>query len=171
MNDTPEYRPDATLLDAALPAIYAGRPDSEGLPTARRIAATAAELCAAVADTDAAADASVVNAAALFHLAGPASVAVAWLLGAGAPASFADAVSRAILSSADDDDDDGNPAGRILREAALLDLVSVTRHIDRLQEAPTTYRREVLLPALTTARAGLTLPAAQPTRGKDGTRL
>ena len=157
MNDTPEYRPDAALLDAALPAIYAGRPDSEGLPAARRIAATAAELCAAVA----AADAAVVNAAALFHLAGPASVAVAWLLGAGAPASFADAVSRAILASADDDDDAGNPAGRILREAALLDLVSVARHTDRLREAPTTYRRDILLPALTTARAGLTLPAAQ----------
>ena len=160
MNDTPEYRPEAALLDAALPAIYAGRPDSEGLPAARRIAATAAGLCAAAGDTDAAADAGVVNAAALFHLAGPPSVAVAWLLGAGAPASFADAVSRAILASADDDND-GNPDGRILREAALLDLVSVAHHTDRLRETPAAYRRDCLLPALTSARAGLTLPAAQ----------
>ena len=170
MNDTPEYRTpeyrlDEALLDAALPAIYAGRPASEGLPVARRVAAIAAELCAAAGDTDAA----VVNAAALFHLAGPAgvadrppaaaSVAVAWLLGAGAPASLADAVSRAILSSADDNGDD--PNGRILREAALLDLVSVARHIDRLGEAPAAYRRDCLLPALTIARSGLTLPAAQ----------
>ena len=169
MNDTPEYRLDEAMLDAALPIIYAGRPASEGLPVVRRVAAIAAELCAAAGDTDAAADAAIVNAAARFHLAGPAgaadrasaaaSVAVAWLLGAGAPASLADAVSRAILSSADDNGDD--PNGRILREAALLDLVSVARHIDRLGEAPAAYRRDCLLPALTIARSGLTLPAAQ----------
>ena len=40
----PSYIPDAHRLAVSLAAIYADHPDSEGLPAARRIALTAAEL-------------------------------------------------------------------------------------------------------------------------------
>ena len=163
MTTAPQYTPDARRLAASLPGIYGVHPDAQGLPAARRIAATAAELIAKGADD---ADPEVVNAAALFHLAGrpvdpnraEASVAIAgaWLRGAGAEEYFVAAVSGAILGGWGGNASGAN--GRLLWHAAQLDLVSVERHVDYLKDAPpvgrqresylSAYRRECLAPAL-----------------------
>ena len=164
MATTQSYAPDAHRLAASLAAIYAGHPDAEGLPAARRIAVIAAALTDA---GDLAANPPAVNTAALFHLAGPpddanrpatsAAIAAAWLWGAGAPEPFVAAVSETIRAAWDDAPDDAN--GRLLWHAALLDLLSVERHAGYLRDRPALYRRHCLLPALG-LRARLTLPAA-----------
>ena len=136
--DTPDLRRLAARLEAALPVIYGNHPDAEGLPAARRIAAIAAGLMAdagpagdvaglvdagpddaglVVAGLD---DAAALNAAALFHLAGPpgdrnrpaasAAIARAWLTGAGAPDAFIAAVSG-IITGAAATGNDNNGAG------------------------------------------------------------
>jgi tryptophanyl-tRNA synthetase len=161
---TPQtYIPDGHRLAASLPAIYAGHPDAHGLPAARRIAITAAEL---IGSCDLAVDPTVVNTAALLHLAGrpedvnraEASVALAsaWLRGSGGPELYIAAVASAIEGAWSEASEDDN--GRLLRDAALLDLVTVERHADALREVPPTgrlregylsdYRRECLAPAL-----------------------
>lgn len=175
------YIPDGHRLAASLPAMYAGHPDAQGLPAARRIAATAAEL---IGSCDLAVDPTVVNTAALLHLSGrpqdgnraeaSAALASAWLRGSGGPEPYIAAVARAIagaLSQAPvlDLDFRQDDNGKLLRDAALLDLVSVERHSDYLRVAPpvgrlresylASYRRECLTPALR-LRDKLTLPAA-----------
>ena len=203
--DTPDLRRLEARLEAALPVIYGNHPDAEGLPSARRIAAIAAGLMVDAGPAGDAAglvdagpddaglvvpgldDAAALNAAALFHLAGPpgdgnrpaasAAIARAWLTGAGAPDAFIAAVSGIITGAAatgnDNNsagagdvvsvgvsDENGDDAGSgLLRQAALLDLTSVERHRDWLRATPATYRRHCLLPALT-LRGRLTGPAA-----------
>lgn len=175
------YIPDGHRLAASLAGMYAGHPDAQGLPVARRIAVTAAELISAC---DLAVDPTVVNTAALLHLSGrpqdgnrdeaSAALAVAWLQGSGAPDLYIEAVARAIggawseapVLDLDFRQDDN---GKLLRDAALLDLVSVERHADTLREVPppgrlregymSDYRRECLAPALQ-LRDKLTIPAA-----------
>ncbi len=174
MSTAQQYRPDAHRLAASLPGIYGGHPDAQGLPAARRIAATVAELIATGADD---VDQVVVNAAALFHLAGrwddtnrvetSVAVASAWLMGAGAEEYFVAAVSGAILGGWGDSA--GGTNGRLLWHAAQLDLLSVERHADHLKDAPeagrqresylSTYRREYLASALG-LRERLSIPAA-----------
>ena len=168
------YTPDGHRLGASLEGMYAGHPDAEGLPAARRVTVIAAELTASV---DSMVDVTVVNTAALLHLAGQpddperaeASVALAgaWLRGAGAPESYVKAVAVAIRGAWGTADDDGNAA--LLRDAALLDLASVEKHADYLRDVPppgrirepylATYRRACLTPALQ-LRDKLTIPAA-----------
>ena len=131
--DTPDLRRLEARLEAALPVIYGSHPDAEGLPAARRIAAIAAGLMAdAGPDGDVAGlavpfldnagldNAAALNAAALFHLAGPpgdgnrpaasAAIARAWLTGAGAPDAFIAAVSG-IITGAAATGNDNNSAG------------------------------------------------------------
>ena len=172
----PSYTPDPPRLAASLPAIYAGHPDAAGLPAARRIAVIAADLADAgeLDAADAGSAAAAVNFAALLHLAGPpgdpnrpansAAIAAAWLYGAGAPEFFITAVSNAIRAAWDDADawdstDAAGPSGRLLRDAARLDLVSPQRHADYLRSLPAAYRSDCLLPALE-LRPRLALPAA-----------
>ena len=175
------YIPDGHRLAALLAGMYAGHPDAQGLPVARRVAVTAAEL---IESSGLDVDGAVVNTAALLHLTGrpsdtnraEASVALAyaWLRGAGAPEAYIAVVARAIAgawSQAPVLDLDFRPDenGRLLRDAALLDLVSVERHSDYLRDAPppgrqresymASYRRECLTPALQ-LRDLLTVPAA-----------
>ena len=172
--DTPDLRRLAARLEAVLPVIYDRHPDAEGLPAARRIAAIAAGLVVPGLD-----DAAALNAAALFHLAGPpgagnrpaasAAIARAWLTGAGAPDAFIAAVSGIITGAAATGNDNNDAGGGdetgadagsgLLRQAALLDLASIERHRDWLRATPATYRRHCLLPALT-LRGRLTGPAA-----------
>ena len=174
MSTVEQYTPDADRLAASLPGIYAGHPDWEGLAAARRIASTAADLMAAGRDGP---DAVAVNTAALFHLSGSpddhqrpttsATIAEAWLRGAGAPESFIAAVRAAILGAWDGNS--GGDDGRWLWHAGQLDLVSVERHDDYLKDAPAdgraresylaAYRRACLLPALH-LRERLSMPAA-----------
>ena len=171
---TQSYTPDAHRLAASLAVIYAGHPDAQGLPAARRVAMIAADLLA----QEPGAEPAVVDVAALFHLAGrfddpkraAASVAIAaaWLRGADAPAQFVDAVVTAVFG-AWDGDGDGNLNGRLLWHAAQLDFVSVERHADYLKDVPaagrarenylSAYRRECLTPALA-LREKLSIPAA-----------
>ena len=175
------YIPDGHRLAEFLPAIYVGHPDAQGLPAARRIAVTAAELGGAC---DLAVDPTVVNTAALLHLSGrpqdgnrdeaSAALAVAWLRGSGAPDLYIAAVARAIGGAWSevpvlDLDFRQDENGKLLRDAALLDLVSVERHADTLREIPlpgrlregylSDYRRECLAPALQ-LHDKLTIPAA-----------
>ena len=175
------YIPDGHRLAAFLAGMYAGHPDAQGLPVARRVAVIVAEL---IESSGLDVDGAVVNTAALLHLTGrpsdtnraEASVALAyaWLRGAGAPEAYIAAVARAIAgawSQAPVLDLDFRPDenGRLLRAAALLDLVSVERHSDYLRDAPPPgrqresymagYRRECLTPALQ-LRDLLTVPAA-----------
>ena len=175
------YIPDGHRLAASLPAIYADHPDAQALPAARRIAATAAEL---VRSCDLAVEPTVVNTAALLHLAGrpqdqnrceaSTALAGAWLSGSGAPVPYMAAVARAIAGALSevpvlDSDFRHDDNGKLLRDAALLDLVSVERHSDCLREAPpagrlresylASYRRECLTPALRLGNM-LTIPAA-----------
>ena len=174
MSTVEQYTPDADRLAASLPGIYAGHPDQEGLPAARRIANTAADLVAAGPDGP---DVVAVNTAALFHLSGSpddhqrpttsATIAEAWLRGTGAPESFIAAVRAAILGAWDGNS--GGDDGRWLWHAGQLDLVSVERHDDYLKDAPAdgraresylaAYRRACLLPALH-LRERLSMPAA-----------
>ena len=155
------YTPDADRMAAALTAIYAEHPDAEGLPAARRIARIAEDLIVDVPE----ADPAVVNAAAMFHLAGKpgeptrpetsATIAAAWLLGAGAPEWFVASTRRTILAAWDAGDDAN---GGLLWHAAQLDLASVERHADYLKDAPdagvereaylSRYRRDYLTAAL-----------------------
>ena len=177
MAATQSYTPDAHRLAAALAAIYAGHPDAEGLPAARRIAATAVEL----SESAPAANAAIVSAAALFHLAGrpdqanragvSAAIAAAWLRGADAPESFIAAVCDALSLAwaANLDANDANANGRLLWNAVQLALVSVERHADYLKDAPpagrqreqylSNYRRNCLTPALE-LRERLAMPEA-----------
>ena len=175
------YTPDQHRLDAFLVGMYVGHPDAQGLPAARRVAAIAAEL---LESCDLDLDATVVNTAALLHLMGrpndphreegSIALGVAWLRGAGAPEPYVAAVARAIagaLSQAPvlDLDFRQDDNGKLLRDAALLDLVSVERHSDYLREAPPAgrlreqylaeYRRDCLALALQ-LRDMLTIPAA-----------
>ena len=160
------YTPDACRLAAALPVIYAGHPAGDGLDAARRIAATAGELLAAVPGDGV--EPSVVNAAGLFLLAGPADVvgradlsgaiAGAWLLGAGAPGGFVTGVSSVIADAWREFEDVGVAADTALGQAALLDLACWERHAAVLGGAPAVgrereqylsrYRRWILIPAL-----------------------
>ncbi len=175
------YTPDGHRLDAFLVGMYVGHPDAQGLSAARRVAAIAAEL---LESCDLDLDATVVNTAALLHLLGrpddrdraegSVGLGVAWLRGAGAPEPYVAAVARAIagawsqapvldLEFRQDDN------GKLLRDAALLDLVSIERHADYLRDVPplgrlretylAEYRRECLTPALQ-LRDMLTIPAA-----------
>lgn len=177
MTTVQSYTPDARRLAVSLAQIYADHPDAQGLPAARRIAATAAELY----ESDPGADPLTVNTAALFHLAGPpnasnraeisAAIAAAWLRGADAPEQFVTAVHHALLAAgrADPHENDGDANGRLLWQAAQLDLVSVARHSDYLKDAPpagrrqeqyrSAYRRDCLLPVLR-LRERLVTPAA-----------
>ncbi len=186
------YIPDGHRLAASLPAIYAGHPDAQGLPAARRIAATAAEL---IGSCDLAVDPTVVNTAALFHLSGrpqdgnrgeaSAALASAWLRGSGGPELFIAAVARAIAGGLSqtpvlDSDFRQDANGKLLRDAALLDLASVERHSDYLRDVPppgrlrepylAEYRRECLTPALQ-LRGMLSLPAALEMYGQRLPRL
>ncbi len=167
------YTPDAHRLAASLAALYAGHPDSQGLPVARRVAMVAAELL----NHEPAGDAAAINMAALFHLAArpddpnradaSATIAAAWLRGSGAPETLVSAVCRGVLGAWGRPDDDAN--GRLLWHAAQLDLASVERHSHHLQDAPPSgrqreaylaaYRRLYLTPALG-LQERLTLPAA-----------
>ena len=181
MTSTHTYIPDGHRLAASLTGMYAGHPDAQGLPVARRVAVTAAELIEA-GDLDV--DATVVNTAALLHLAGrpddpnrveaSAALASAWLRGAGAPEPYIAAVARAIAGAWSqapvlDLDFRQDDNGKLLRDAALLDLVSVEKHSDYLKDVPppgrlretylAEYRRECLTPALQLRRT-LTMPAA-----------
>ena len=157
------YTPDGHRLAASLASMYAEHPDSEGLPAARRVAVIAAEL---IGSGDPAIDATVVNTAALLHLAGrpdnpgraEASVALAsaWLRGSGATEPYVNDVANAIRGAWGVASDDGSAA--LLNDAALLDLVNVERHSDHLRAAPppgrlresylADYRRCCLTPAL-----------------------
>lgn len=142
------YIPDGHRLAASLPAIYGDHPDAEGLPAARRIAATAAEL---IRSCDLAVDPTVVNVAALFHLSGrahdlsrweaSAALAAAWLRGAGGPELYIATVARAIAGALSptpvlDPDLRQDENGKLLRDAALLDLVCIERHADYLRDVP-----------------------------------
>lgn len=171
------YIPDARRLAVSLAAFYADHPDSAGLPAARRIAVTAAEL----SESDPTTDAVIVNAAAMFLLVGrpdsrnraqdSAAVAAAWLRGADAPEQFVAAVCDALLGAwaADLDENDGSANGRLLWHAAQLDLVSVQRHSDYLKDVPAAgpqrrqyllgYRHSCLMPALG-LRERLSVPEA-----------
>ena len=162
MSTLQSYTPDGHRLAAALAAAYARHPDVEGLPAARRIAATAAELLAS-ADLDC--DPAALNMAALCHLVGrpgdadraesSAAFSDAWLRGAGAPEYFVEAVRSAIRGAWAAD---GGDAPALLRHAALLDLVSTERHADYLRDTPAagrtrerylaTYRADYLTRAL-----------------------
>ncbi len=168
------YTPDGHRLGASLASMYGGHPDAQGLPVARRVAVIAAEL---IESGDPAVDATVINTAALLHLAGrpedpdrvAASVALAgaWLRGSGAPEQYVTAVAIAIRGAWGEVSDDASAT--ILRDAALLDLASVERHADYLRDAPPTgrlrepylaqYRRDCLTPALQLGEM-LTIPAA-----------
>ena len=162
MATTHSYTPDAHRLAASLPAIYAEHPAAEGLATARRITVTAANLIRAADGV--ALDASVINTAALLHLAGPvdshnrarasAAIAAAWLRGSDAPVEYVHAVCAAIVAAwneaawngvedgdshqdgAEIPDADGDDNGRLLWNAARLDLVTVDRHADVLRATP-----------------------------------
>ncbi len=175
MTTAQQYTPDAHRLANSLPAIYASHRDADGLPAARRIAATAGELAEA---GDAAVDFSAVNAAALFYLAGSpddprradtsAAIAEAWLRGSGAPDAFVASVRAAVSGAWDGSTDDAN--ARCLWHAALLDLTTVEHHSDRIKEVPSpgrarenhlaAYRMQCLAPALD-MRERLELPAAR----------
>ncbi len=186
MATTNTYTPDAHRLAASLPVIYANHPPAEGLDATRRITVTAAELLAA--DPASSANPAIINTAALFFLAGPSDVprrpilscaiAEAWLTGAGAPGEYVASVIRAIedawtvvepahVNLPQADAAPFSSEGRLLGEAALLDLVSIDRHRDNLRAAPSSgrerrlgaYRRQLLTPALL-LRQRLTLPAA-----------
>ncbi len=168
------YIPDGHRLAASLAGMYAGHLDAQGLPAARRVAVIAAEL---IESGNWDVDATVVNTAALLHLVGrlddpqrvEASVALAaaWLRGAGAPDSYVTAVAAAIRGAWGEVNNDASAA--LLRDAALLDLVSVERHSDCLRDAPppgrlrepylAAYRRQCLTPALQ-LRDQLRLPGA-----------
>ncbi len=168
------YAPDAHRLVASLPAIYAGRPDAQGLPVARRVARIAADLLL----TEPEAEPAVVNVAALFHLAGggdhsdqaetSAAIAAAWLRGAGAPESFVAATRCAILGAWGYGETDAN--GKLVWHAVQLDLTSVERHSDYHRDTPAeprargsylfAYREECLTPCLG-LRDLLTMPAAR----------
>ena len=186
------YIPDGHRLAASLPAMYAGHPDAQGLPAARRIAATATEL---IGSCDLAVDPTVVNTAALLHLSGrtqdvnraeaSAALASAWLRGSGGPEPFIAAVARAIAGGLSQDPALGpdfrqEDNGKLLRDAALLDLASVERHSDYLRDVPppgrlrepylAEYRRECLTPALQ-LRGMLSLPAALEMYGQRLPRL
>ncbi len=157
------YIPDGRRLTTSLAAAYAGHPDAEGLPAARRIAGVAAELMASVGAKGKPAE---TNAAALFHLTGApddpnrwktsGAIAAAWLRGAGAPEAFVDAVQDGIRGMWRASADDG--VAFLLMHAALLDLVDTERHADYLRETPASgrpreiylaaYRRDYLMPAL-----------------------
>ena len=175
------YTPEGHRLEAFLVGMYAGHPDAQGLPSARRVAAIAAEL---LESCDLDLDATVVNTAALLHLVGrpndpdreevSVGLGVAWLRGAGAPEPYVAAVARAITGALSevpvlDLDLRQDDNGKLLRDAALLDLASVERHSDYLRDVPppgrlretylAEYRRECLTPALQ-LRGMLTLPAA-----------
>ena len=172
MATTHSYTPDAHRLAASLPAIYAEHPAAEGLATARRITVTAADLIRAADGV--ALDASVINTAALLHLAGPvdghnrarasAAIAAAWLRGSDAPAEYVNAVCAAIVAAwngvedgdshqngAEIPDAGGDDNGRLLWNAARLDLVTVDRHADVLRATPAAGRERetpsVSLPA------------------------
>ena len=173
MTSTHTYIPDGHRLAASLTGMYAGHPDAQGLPAARRVAVTVAEL---IETGDLDVDATVVNTAALLHLVGQSddpnrpqasvALAAAWLRGGGAPEWYVTAVASAIRGAW------GTVNGAsavILRDATLLDLVSVEKHSDYLKDAPppgrlretylAEYRRECLTPALQ-LRGTLTMPAA-----------
>ena len=174
MTSAHTYIPDGHRLAASLAGMYSGHPDAQGLPVARRVAVIAAEL---IESGDPAVDATVINTAALLHLAGrpdkpgrvAASVALAgaWLRGSGAPEPYVTAVAISIRGAWGEVNDDASAA--ILRDAALLDLASVERHADYLRDAPppgrlrepylAEYRRECLTPALQ-LRGILALPVA-----------
>ena len=174
MTSAHTYIPDGHRLTASLAGMYAGHSDAQGLPMARRVAAIAAEL---IESGNWDVDATVVNTAALLHLVGrlddpqrvEASVALAaaWLRGAGAPDSYVTAVAAAVRGAWGGVSNDASAA--LLRDAALLDLVSVERHADYLRDAPppgrlrepylAAYRRQCLTPALQ-LRDQLTLPGA-----------
>ena len=173
MTSTHTYIPDGHRLAASLTGMYAGHPDAQGLPVARRVAVTVVELIEA-GDLDV--DATVVNTAALLHLVGrpddpnrveaSAALASAWLRGGGAPERYVTAVATAIRGAWGAVND---ASAVILRDAALLDLVSVERHSDYLRDVPppgrlretysAEYRRQCLTPALH-LRGTLTMPAA-----------
>ena len=168
------YTPDGNRLEASVVGLYAGHPDAQGLPAARRIATIAAELIGSV---DAGVDATVVNTAALLHLVGRPDdpdraegsvvLASAWLRGAGAPEPYVARVSTIIRGAWGVLEGDRSAA--LLMEAALVDLASVERHADYLSDVPPSgrlresylaaYRRECLTPALQ-LRERLTIPAA-----------
>ena len=174
MTSAHTYIPDGHRLAASLAGMYSGHPDAQGLPVARRVAVIAAEL---IESGDPAVDATVINTAALLHLAGrpdkpgrvAASVALAgaWLRGSGAPEPYVTAVAISIRGAWGEVNDDASAA--ILRDAALLDLASVERHADYLRDAPppgrlreqylAEYRCECLTPALQ-LRGILALPVA-----------
>lgn len=173
MTSTHTYIPDGHRLAASLTGMYAGHPDGQGLPVARRVAVTVAELIEA-GDLDV--DATVVNTAALLHLVGrpddpnrpeaSAALAAAWLRGGGAPERYVTAVATAIRGAWGAVND---ASAVILRDATLLDLVSVEKHSDYLKDVPppgrlrekylAEYRRECLTPALQLSGT-LTMPAA-----------
>ena len=197
MATTHSYTPDAHRLAASLPAIYAEHPAAEGLATARRITVTAADLIRAADGV--ALDASVINTAALLHLAGPvdghnrarasAAIAAAWLRGSDAPAEYVHAVCAAIVAAwneaawngvedgdshqdgAEIPDADGDDNGRLLWNAARLDLVTVDRHADVLRATPAAgrererhlshYRRRYLMPALSLGEQLTTVAAVE----------
>ena len=168
------YTPDGHRLGASLAGMYAGHPDADGLPVARRVAVIVADL---VQSSDLPVDATVLNTAALLHLAGlpsdadrsgaSAALAGAWLRGSGAPEGFVSSVSAAIAGAWADASED--PNGTLLRDAALLDLVSIERHADYLRDVPppgrlresylASYRHECLAAALQ-LRDKLTIPTA-----------
>ena len=159
---TQTYTPDARRLAESLAAIYSGHPDAHGLPAARRVATSAGDLLPEAPD----ADPAVVNVAALFHLAGrpdvqgradaSATIAAAWLRGAGAPDRFVESTRAAILGAWGVGGPESN--GRLLWNAAQMDLANVERHQDYFKDAPpagrarenylATYRRDCLIPAL-----------------------
>ena len=173
MTSTHTYIPDGHRLAASLTGMYAGHPDAQGLPVARRVAVTVVELIEA-GDLDV--DATVVNTAALLHLVGrpddpnrpeaSAALAAAWLRGGGAPERYVTAVATAIRGAWGAVND---ASAVILRDATLLDLVSVEKHSDYLKDVPppgrlretylAEYRRQCLTPALH-LRGTLTMPAA-----------
>lgn len=174
MTSTHTYTPDGHRLEESLAGMYAGHPDAQGLPAARRVAATAAEL---IGSCGLAVDPTVVNTAALLHLSGrpqdgnrveaSAALAGAWLRGSGAPEQYVTAVAAAIRTAWGAGDDDGTAT--LLRDAALLDLMSVERHSDYLRDVPlpgrlrepylADYRGRCLTPALQ-LRDNLTLPTS-----------
>ena len=173
MTSTHTYIPDGHRLAASLTGMYAGHPDAQGLPVARRVAVTVVELIEA-GDLDV--DATVVNTAALLHLVGrpddpnrpeaSAALAAAWLRGGGAPERYVTAVATAIRGAWGAVND---ASAVILRDATLLDLVSVEKHSDYLKDVPppgrlretylAEYRRQCLTLALQ-LRGTLTMPAA-----------
>ena len=156
------YTPDTLRLAASLEAFYAGHSDAEGLPVARRVAMVTADLLPHSPGVEAV----VVDVAALFHVVGrigdtaraeaSATVAMAWLRGAGAPDWFVESTRSAILGAWEVGASSAN--GRLLWHAAKLDLTSVERHVDYLKDVPagagaratylSEYRRGYLTPAL-----------------------